>query len=133
MLNFFGKAFWQTKTVGFVFKNYSDIVLCGAPRDLNNYAILFFAKLLKKRIFWWGHYEGANSSKYRNIVKRIILSTVEGVAFYTDEEVRRYKKDALWPKKNVIGLGNGLDSKSISALRSTAPLSKNKNILFIGS
>ena len=54
-ITLFGNFFWQKGIFNVLFKPYKHYIIDGEPYNLSNWAILFFARVLRKRVYTWTH------------------------------------------------------------------------------
>ncbi|HBC3953550.1 glycosyltransferase family 4 protein [Vibrio parahaemolyticus] len=102
-----GPFYWQ---VGLKVGDISEgdiIVISGNPRIINYMLLYFKCKIKKRKVIWWGQGWTAGSKGISSRIRRKLMLLADGIAVYTEKESKEISH------KNIIGLNNGLDLKSI--------------------
>lgn len=109
---FFGKkALWQTK-LNFSLNKGDILVIDGNPRWLNNYLLLFRAKIHNIPVIWWGQGWSVGSHGVNAKIRQIIMKLTNAIILYTDWEHNQYIKLGFSPQY-TFALNNSLDTESI--------------------
>jgi glycosyltransferase involved in cell wall biosynthesis len=103
------------------FQKGDVIVICGNPRHLTNYRLIWQAKRRGIGVVWWGHgfrARGRLSDLPKCAVYRLLHRLVDVVLLYTDEQVDNYRRLGFCPS-NLFATNNALDQSQIA--RAVAP------------
>ena len=125
---------WQPAAISIPIRRGDILVVCGAPRCLSTLALMIKARLIGAKTVWWGHYWSATSVAWRHRFRLLLMRLVDGVLFYTDQEVEAYRqKEGRRDGRVISALNNGIDIAPINRFRLPYDASARPNrLLFIG-
>ncbi len=134
-INFCDLLYWQFNIFTLPVNKYDTVIINGNPRYLSSVALALRCKFIGVKIIWWGQLWSATSKKWRFKLRLLLMKIFDGIIFYTDLEKKIYLSNFHLGlgSDNCIGLNNGIDTTSISILRSSYIATERlNNILFIG-
>ncbi len=107
---FANKLFWQlTAGVERSLDAGDVVVLCGNPRFLSNYKVIYNARRLGAGVVWWGHGWTAGSSWFSSVIRRFLMKHLaDTILLYTDAEVQRFK-ELGFDETRLFATNNALD------------------------
>lgn len=119
------------------------IVICGNPRYLHNYYLIFCAKLKRLGVVWWGHGHTLGRKRWSESLRRQIMKLADVILLYTDKELEEYKKIGF-ESKRLFATNNTIDIAEIEGAKKSWSEAQNiefknkhsiqefRNILFCG-
>lgn len=96
------------------------VVLCGNPRLLGNYRLLWEARARRVATVWWGIGVMPDQRRWALDLRRHLQALADVVLLYSDMEVRRYL-DYGFPPARLFATNNCLDQRPIQAARAAWP------------
>lgn len=124
---------WQVGALSVKIQRGDLVIVCGAPRTLSTLLVLLIARLKGARSVWWGQYWTAGAHPMRQRLTMRLVHLADGILFYTQEEVSRFRADGWQHRGPVAGLNNGINLVGVRALRQAYdPAQRGRNLLFIG-
>jgi len=107
------RIFWQYDVrVPHNFGAGDVLVLCGNPRYLSNYPLMFSARLKKVGIVWWGHGHTPGPKRWSENVRKWIMRLADAILLYTDKEIDDFCK-AGFSRENLFATNNTIDISDI--------------------
>lgn len=127
-----GALLWQPGVARLPLRRGDVIVLSGNPRYLSTLILLLRARLRGAKVVWWGHYWSSTSRRWRQVLRYLPMALSNAILFYTDNEVRAFREDALgFGKGRVLAaLNNGIDIDPIRSIRAEYRSESRPNALF---
>lgn len=124
---------WQVGALSTPVNRGDLVVVCGAPRALTTLLLLLKIRLKGARSIWWGQYWSATSKTWRQRLRIWLSQLADGLIFYSDDEVERFRSDG-WRHRGPVGaLNNGIAIDDVVRLRHSYLVAKRRrNLLFIG-
>jgi glycosyltransferase involved in cell wall biosynthesis len=108
---------WQPKaTLPEAVRRGDVVVLCGNPRYLGNYRLLWQARRRGAAVVWWGIGFMPNQRRLAFEVRKRILNLADIVLLYSDEEVRRFARTGF-PRARLFATNNCVDQAAIQSAR----------------
>lgn len=137
---FFGNYYWQCNSIWIILKPYNHILIDGEPYCISNWIILFFGKLLGKKIYTWSHGWYGRETRIKKIIKKIFFNLAYHIFLYGDYAKDLMQKEGFAVHKmsciyNSLDYDNQLNiRKSLKATTIFKDHFKNDkpNLIFIG-
>ncbi len=125
---------WQNNLIGYKIKKNDIVVISGNPRYISTIIFMLKVRFLGGKIAWWGHYRSSTSKNWRIILRLKLMKIVNGIVFYTQDEVNEYlSMKNQKEERPIVGLNNGIDIKPINNVRKNFDAKSRQNqILFLG-
>lgn len=92
------------------------LVVCGNPRFLSNWSLVWAARRRGVRCVWWGHAFGVRGNKLKNWIRLRMLRGFDAILLYTDAEIAVYEKLGF-SSSMLFATNNGVDLEAIDAAR----------------
>ena len=89
---------WQSQALSIEVSSGDIAILSGNPRNISTLLFLIKAKLKGVKCLWWGHLWSSTSKPCRAKLRMLLMLLVDGLIFYTDEEVQQYRRSFLSSK-----------------------------------
>ncbi|MBI5316141.1 MAG: glycosyltransferase family 4 protein [Nitrospirae bacterium] len=111
---FFGdRALWQKGLILESRLTAGDVlVVCGNPRFLSNYPLLWNAKRRGVATVWWGIGTMPGQSSLNGVLRRQIMKWADVVLLYTDRERDEFLNIGF-PGKRLFAINNAIDQEPI--------------------
>jgi glycosyltransferase involved in cell wall biosynthesis len=87
-------------------------VLCGNPRLLSNYPLLFSAKRRKVGLIWWGQGHTPGPPRISEIIRHKVMRLADVLLLYTNAEVDEFVKKGFAVNR-VFSTNNTIDTRPI--------------------
>lgn len=113
---FFGKFYWQRKSVGLLNKDYEYYILDGEPYCLSTWAILLLAKIKGKKTISWTHGWYGRETKIKVIIKKNFYKFFSRLMVYSDYAIDLMKQVGISESK-MYCIANSLDSDKEKEIR----------------
>ncbi len=114
---FFGKFYWQKKTIRLVNEQYNYYILDGEPYCLSSWIILILAKLTKKKTVAWTHGWYGREGLIKRIIKKAFYSLFSYLMVYSDYAINLMEEEGF-NRQKMFCIANSLDSDHEKAIRS---------------
>ena len=79
-----GGFYWQTNTIGLLFKPYRKYILTGEPYSVSTWVMLILAKIIGKKTFLWSHGWYGRESYIKRVMKLLFFKLCTGGLLYGD-------------------------------------------------
>jgi glycosyltransferase involved in cell wall biosynthesis len=110
---FFGSLLWQRNLdLDKGLKKGDVLVVCGNPRFISNYPLIFKAKIKGISIVWWGHGWSSGRFGFLSKVRIKIMRIADVILLYSDKEVNEYKRMGYFDH-NIFSINNTIDTDKI--------------------
>jgi glycosyltransferase involved in cell wall biosynthesis len=83
-LTLFGNYFWQIGTLSVLFKPYRSYIIDGEPYNISNWFLLFFGRLLGKKVYTWTHGWYGRESVLKRHIKKLFFKMAHHNFLYGD-------------------------------------------------
>ena len=125
---------WQNQAISIAISRGDIVIVSGNPRNLSTLLFLVKAKFKGVKCLWWGHLWSSTSKPWRAKLRMLVMLLVDGLIFYTDNEILEYRSSILSRSKMpVFALNNGIETSDIIRFRLPYRSKDRANrILFIG-
>lgn len=114
---YFGKFYWQHKSVGLVSQPYDYYILDGEPFCLSSWAILLYSKLKGKTTVCWSHGWYGRERGVKKIIKKAFLHLFDRLMLYNEYAIEQLE-GLGFNRKNLYCIANSMDSDSEKVIRS---------------
>jgi glycosyltransferase involved in cell wall biosynthesis len=137
---FFNRMYWIAGSVNLLFKPTTKYLLTGETICLSNWATLLFSKIVRKKVYVWGHGWYGKESRFQTIVKKFYFSLCDGVFLYGNYAKQLMISNGINENKLHV-IYNSLDYQKTKAIRNQLKktgiyqakfLNKNPVLIFIG-
>lgn len=99
--------YWQKGVLGFLRSDYTDLITPGSVKDLSTWVLILFARLFKKRVYFWTHGAYGRESSFRKLSKLWQYKRISGLLLYGN-----YAKSILtswgYPSEKMFVIYNSL-------------------------
>jgi len=116
--HYFHHFYWQSGSVGLIFKPYHYYILDGEPYCLSSWLILLLARLLGKKTIAWTHGWYGRESKVKGIIKTVFYTLHHKLMIYNNYAIGLMAKEGI-AKEKMYCIANSMDSDKEKALRDT--------------
>lgn len=113
---FYGKFYRQVGSSRLVFKPYDTYILDGEPYCLSTWAILFLAKIARKRTIAWTHGWYGKETHTRRWLKKAFYSMFDHLLLYNEYAIRLMVKEGF-DRNKMTCIANSLDSDKEQQIR----------------
>ncbi|WHZ30326.1 MAG: hypothetical protein OJF51_005129 [Nitrospira sp.] len=97
------------------------LVVCGNPRFLSNYPLIWRAKRRGIATVWWGIGTMPSQQHFTGMIRRFIMQWADSILLYTDREREEYLGMGFSPDR-VFAINNSIDQGPIQrAMREWTP------------
>lgn len=106
---FFGKFYWQKKTIKLANEPYNYYILDGEPYCLSSWIILILAKIKGKKTVAWTHGWYGRESLVKRIIKKAFYHLFSYLMVYSDYAINLMVKEGF-NRQKMYCIANSLDS-----------------------
>lgn len=125
----FGNFYWQSGSVGLIFKQYSVYVIIGEPFCLSTWLLLLLSKFFNKNIILWTHGWYGNETRLKGFVKKVFYGFADQLFLYGNYAKGLMINEGFKPDK-LTCVYNSMDYQTQLMVRNSLKISSVYNDFF---